>query len=75
MHSSTADLSAQTTINLKKVELPIKRIVSGERVKPSGTLANPQSLEYYYQFVDSERAARERGFVDEKQRSKRDSKL
>ena len=60
---------------MKKVELPVKRIVCGERVKPSGTLANPQSLEFYYQFVDSERAAHERGLNDEKQKVKRPSKL
>lgn len=41
---------SQTTINLKKVELPVKQIVSGHTIKASGTLANPQSLEYYYQF-------------------------
>jgi acetoacetyl-CoA synthetase len=40
-----------TTINLKKVELPVKQIVSGHIVKPSGTLANPDSLQYYYQFA------------------------
>ena len=42
-------------MNLKKVELPVKRIVSGEKIKPSGTLANPQSLEYYYRFVEPEK--------------------
>lgn len=42
------------TINMKKVELPVKQIVSGATVKPSGTLANPQSLEYYYQFAKLE---------------------
>jgi len=42
------------TINAKKVELPVKQIVSGKRVKPSETLANPQSLEYYYQFAKDE---------------------
>ncbi|KAK1766178.1 acetoacetyl synthase [Phialemonium atrogriseum] len=40
-----------TTVNLKKVELPVKQIVSGQKIKPSGTLANPRSLEYYYQFA------------------------
>lgn len=40
-----------TTINMKKVELPVKQIVSGHVVKPSGTLLNPQSLDYYYQFA------------------------
>ena len=44
----------QTTVNSKKVELPVKRIVSGQIVKPSGTLANPQSLQYYYQFAKDE---------------------
>lgn len=44
----------QTTINMKKVELPVKQIVSGYTIKPSGTLANPQSLEYYYQFAKVE---------------------
>jgi acetoacetyl-CoA synthetase len=47
----------QTTVNLKKVELPVKQIVSGKKIKPSGTLLNPDSLEYYYQFVDVERLA------------------
>lgn len=41
-------------MNLKKVELPVKQIVSGQRIKPSGTLANPESLEYYYQFANVE---------------------
>ncbi|KAK3325558.1 hypothetical protein B0H66DRAFT_128622 [Apodospora peruviana] len=43
-----------TTINLKKVELPVKQIVSGQSIKASGTLANPQSLDYYYQFAKVE---------------------
>ncbi|KAL4765160.1 acetoacetyl-CoA synthase [Aspergillus foveolatus] len=46
-----------TTVNLKKVELPVKQIVSGKKIKPSGTLLNPESLEYYYQFADVERLA------------------
>lgn len=44
----------QTTVNLKKVELPVKHIVSGRIVKPSGTLLNPESLDYYYQFAKVE---------------------
>ncbi|EQB53733.1 acetoacetate-CoA ligase [Colletotrichum gloeosporioides Cg-14] len=43
-----------TTVNLKKVELPVKQIVSGSHVKPSGTLLNPQSLDFYYQFAKVE---------------------
>lgn len=41
-------------MNLKKVELPVKQIVSGKIVKPSGTLLNPGSLEYYYRFAKDE---------------------
>ncbi|EAL85245.1 hypothetical protein KXW98_005261 [Aspergillus fumigatus] len=44
-----------TTVNLKKVELPVKQIVSGKKIKPSGTLLNPQSLDYYYQFAEVEK--------------------
>ena len=44
----------QTTVNLKKVELPVKQIVSGKVIKPSGTLLNPESLQYYYQFAKDE---------------------
>ena len=39
---------------MKKVELPVKHIVSGRRIKPSGTLLNPQSLDFYYQFAKVE---------------------
>ena len=35
----------------------MKRILGGEKVKPSGTLANPGSLNFYYQFVEVERMA------------------
>ena len=44
----------QATVNGKKVELPVKQIVSGKVVKPSGTLANPESLQFYYQFAKVE---------------------
>lgn len=47
----------QTTVNLKKVELPVKRILCGETVTPSGTLLNPGSLKFYYHFVQIEDAA------------------
>ncbi|KAL5336753.1 hypothetical protein BJX70DRAFT_268631 [Aspergillus crustosus] len=49
-----------TTVNLKKVELPVKQIVSGKKIKVSGTLLNPESLEYYYQFMDVENFAEPR---------------
>ena len=41
-------------MNLKKVELPVKQIVSGQIIKPPGTLINPQSLVYYYKFAKDE---------------------
>ena len=44
--------ATQATINGKKVEMPVKRIISGEKIDPSGTLANPESLEYFYQFAE-----------------------
>lgn len=40
---------------MKKVELPVKQIVSGKIIKPSGTLLNPESLKYYYQFAEVEK--------------------
>ncbi|KAJ9653031.1 hypothetical protein H2198_007737 [Neophaeococcomyces mojaviensis] len=43
-----------TTVNGKKVELPVKQIVCGKKIRPSGTLANPGSLEYYYRFAEDE---------------------
>lgn len=47
---------------MKKVELPVKQIVSGQTIKPSGTLLNPQSLDFYYQFAKDEvlKAGREK---------------
>ncbi|KAL4883777.1 hypothetical protein BJY04DRAFT_216119 [Aspergillus karnatakaensis] len=50
-----------TTVNGKKVELPVKQIVSGRTVKASGTLVNPESLEFYYRFVDVEGLVRGQG--------------
>jgi len=47
-----------TTINLKKVELPVKQIVSGKIIKPSDTLANKECLEFYYQFAKVEELVR-----------------
>ncbi|KAH6611565.1 acetoacetyl- synthase [Trichoderma cornu-damae] len=38
------------TVNGKKVELPVKSIISGKTIKPSGTLLNPQSLDHFYQY-------------------------
>jgi acetoacetyl-CoA synthetase len=43
------------TVNQKKVELPVKQIVSGYPVQSSGTLLNPQSLNYFRQFAQVEK--------------------
>ena len=45
----------QVTVNGKKVELPVKHIISGSNIKPSGTLLNPQSLEFFYRFQKIEK--------------------
>ncbi|KAF9529257.1 acetoacetyl-CoA synthetase [Crepidotus variabilis] len=42
------------TVNGKKIEIAIKQIVSGSSLTPSGTVANPDSLKFYYQFRDIE---------------------
>lgn len=42
---------------MKKIEIAVKQIVSlerGKRIKPSGTVANPESLDLYYKFQDIE---------------------
>jgi len=41
-------------VNLKKVELPVKQIVSGKIIQASGTLLNPESLDFYYRFAKIE---------------------
>jgi acetoacetyl-CoA synthetase len=47
-------------VNFKKVELPVKQIISGIHIQPSSSLANPECLKYYAQFFDIEKmAARE----------------
>ncbi len=35
------------TLNMKKVELAVKRTIQGEEVKNKGALSNPESLEHY----------------------------
>lgn len=50
-----------TTINGKKVETPVKQLMSGKDVKASATVQNPDALEYFRRFRDLEsepRAAR-----------------
>ncbi|KAJ3321321.1 hypothetical protein HDV06_004425 [Boothiomyces sp. JEL0866] len=36
------------TLTGKKVEIAVKKIISGEKVQPSSSLANPESLQLYY---------------------------
>lgn len=38
----------------------MKQIVSGMHVTPSGTLLNPESLDYYYQFARVEEIVKPR---------------
>ncbi|KAF9265659.1 acetyl-CoA synthetase-like protein [Marasmius fiardii PR-910] len=42
------------TVNEKKIEIAVKQIVSGSTIKPSGTVAKPESLKLYYKFKDIE---------------------
>jgi len=44
----------QYTVNGKKIEIAVKRIISGIDVQPSGTVANPESLKPYYKYRDLE---------------------
>lgn len=37
-------------MNGKKIEIAVKQIVSGSNLQPSGTVANPQSLQLYYKY-------------------------
>jgi acetoacetyl-CoA synthetase len=47
-----------TTINGKKVETPVKQIMSGKDVKASATVQNPEALQYFKRFRDLEREPR-----------------
>ena len=48
-----------TTINGKKVETPVKQVISGRDVKASATVQNPDALQYFKRFRDLEREPRE----------------
>ncbi len=41
-------------MNGKKIEIAVKQIVSGSSLKPSGTVANPESLKLYYKYANLE---------------------
>ncbi|KAK1227680.1 hypothetical protein PQX77_009305 [Marasmius sp. AFHP31] len=49
------------TVNGKKIEIAIKQIVSGSTMKPSGTVANPESLKLYYKYKDIEKVVGSQG--------------
>lgn len=42
------------TINGKKIEIAVKKIISGEAVTPSGAVANPESFAAFKKFVNVE---------------------
>ncbi|KAF2483914.1 hypothetical protein BDY17DRAFT_278378 [Neohortaea acidophila] len=48
-----------TTINGKKVETPVKQMISGKDVKASATVQNPEALEYFRRFREVESEPRE----------------
>ena len=41
-------------MNGKKIEIAVKQIVSGSNLQPTGTVANPESLQLYYKYRDIE---------------------
>ncbi len=42
------------TLTGKKVEVAVKRIISGEKVQASGAIANPDCLKQYYNIPELE---------------------
>lgn len=42
------------TINGKKIEIAVKQIISGKKMTPSGTVANPQCFKFYERFIHVE---------------------
>jgi acetoacetyl-CoA synthetase len=48
-----------TTINGKKVETPVKQVISGKDVKASATVQNPEALEYFTRFRNLESEPRQ----------------
>lgn len=48
------------TTNGKKIEIAVKRIISGENIVPSGAVANPESFAAFKRFVDIEKVYQER---------------
>lgn len=46
------------TVNGKKTEVPVKRILSGQKIVPSSTIVNLGSLKWYIQFGNLARKGR-----------------
>lgn len=46
--------SLKYTVNNNKIEIAVKQIVSGTAIKPSGTVANPDSLKLYHKYYHLE---------------------
>ncbi|RDB25381.1 Acetoacetyl-CoA synthetase [Hypsizygus marmoreus] len=46
------------TVNGKKIEVAVKKIVSGQKVKPSGAVGNPDAFRWYYPYARLEERAR-----------------
>lgn len=42
------------TLTGKKTEIPVKRIVSGQKIQSGSAIANPESLNWYAQFAASD---------------------
>ncbi|EXJ76281.1 acetoacetate-CoA ligase [Cladophialophora psammophila CBS 110553] len=49
------------TINGKKIEIAVKQIISGKKVTPSGTVANPHCFKLYEKFVNIDDILRRSG--------------
>lgn len=47
------------TINGKKIEIAVKKIISGENIAPSGAVANPESFDEFRKFFDVEKMHQE----------------
>ncbi|KAH0844339.1 hypothetical protein FOPE_09900 [Fonsecaea pedrosoi] len=47
------------TINGKKIEIAVKKIISGENIVPSGAVANPESFAEFRKFVNVEKMYQE----------------
>ena len=47
------------TINGKKIEIAVKNVISGKEVKPSSTVQNPETIEWFKRFRELESEPRD----------------